>query len=117
MPDLAVSQTNRSGISPSYAGSPSDDSDNLVTTESYDFNNDGAVIVHIKNGATAGEVAIETPNTVDGLAIPDRDVTISANTEYFIGPFPVEIYNNADRQVALTFTTPQTMELLALRMT
>ena len=115
MPDLPVNDVNRSGITPVYAGSPTDDAANLVTTESYDFVNDSNVVIHIRNQTTAGLVSIETPRDLDGLSVADRVVDILADTEVFIGPFPVDVYNNTERKVALTFTTPNTMELLAIR--
>ena len=43
--------------------------------------------LHVKNGSGAPiTVTVDTPGTVDGLAIADPDTVIAAGTEQFIGP-------------------------------
>ena len=53
--------------------------------------------MHVKNAGGGGVVvSIDTPGTVDGLAIPSLDVTVPAGEERFIGPFPRNVYNQDD---------------------
>lgn len=88
------------------AGIDLTDSGGLSTSDTYKFNNDGKTFLHIKkSGAGACTVTISTPNTVDGLAIADLTVSVPATTgDKMIGPFPREIYNDANGQVSVTFS-------------
>lgn len=56
------------------------------------------VFLHVINGGGGDvTVTVETPNTVDGLAVADLDVVVTAGEERMIGPFPLALYgqNNA----------------------
>ena len=58
------------------------------------FSNDGHTILLLEN--TAGNtpaVVIKTGATVGGLAVADVTVTMVANQDKVVGPFPVNIYN------------------------
>ena len=107
--DLVVQDITRAGHTPTYNTTP------LLAVDDFYFPNNNRVFVFLKNGATAGSVTFETVQTIDGLAVDDRTVVIAASTEYFLGPFPGDVYNNADRQVHMTFVTPVTMEIAILR--
>lgn len=67
----------------------------LNVSDSYQINNDGNTILHFKkSGLGACTVTVDTPYTVDGLAIAQRTITIPASTgDVFAGPFPRDIYN------------------------
>lgn len=56
--------------------------------------NSGRMWIHFLNGsASACEVTVATPGTVDGLAIDELVVDVPAGEDWFIGPFPPDIYN------------------------
>lgn len=86
---LTVQDIVRTGLEATY--SAGDDVNN------HSFDNTGEnVVLHVKNGATAVNVTISTPNTVDGLAIADRVVTVAGTSEAIIGPFPNAVYGTVD---------------------
>lgn len=67
--------------------------------------NDGKTFVYVNNGGGAPiTVTVLTPGTVDGLAIADRAVTVANATNRLIGPFPKDIYNQADGTVHVNFS-------------
>lgn len=69
------------------------------------FLNYGNQFIHVKNGHSGDQtVTIETPGTVDGLAISNRSVVVTAGEERFIGPFPPAYYNNSTGYVSLTYS-------------
>ena len=90
--ELALQSTARTGLNPTYSA---------ATVDGFGINNASEqVILHVKNGnAAACTVTIQTPKTIDGLALPDLTVSVPATTgDRFIGPFPKALYN----QVSVT---------------
>lgn len=87
---LTVQETSRDGLAASYTAGDA--------TNGHQVDNSGQkTIVHIKNGGGGAVVAtFVTGLTVDGLAVADRTVTISAGTDEFIGPFASATYGNVD---------------------
>lgn len=84
------------------------------TSNTYQFLNDGRTKVFINNATNANCVAtIVTPNTVDGLAVTDRAVSVPTLKAYMVGPFPPDIYNNDSGYLAMTFD--QAVEITAVR--
>lgn len=88
---LSVQSTARTGLEAAYTA---------ATADGHAFDNTREnVFLHVKNGAGADTtVTISTPATVDGLAIPDRTVVVTASEDRFIGPFPKGLYNNDDSE-------------------
>lgn len=86
---LSLQTTVRSGLEPAYTA---------ATADGEGIDNDSQrVVLHVKNaGGGAVVVSLDTPGTVDGLAIPSLDVTVPAGEERFIGPFPKNVYNQND---------------------
>lgn len=82
------------------------------------FANDGRMFVEVKNTAVAAHtVTIQTPGTVDALAIAERTVIIPANTgDVMIGPFPPSVYNQADGMVYLDIDVATTTTLAVIRL-
>ena len=103
---LTVQKISRSGLAPSYGAANADGS--------YVPNN-GRVFLHCKNSNAAGRnVTIVTPNTVDGLTIGDRIVTIPALTgDKMIGPFPPEIYGSI---LTITFDAVTDLTIAAIQL-
>lgn len=58
------------------------------------FFNNGRTWVEVAN-ASGGpiNVTIQTPRTVDGLAVADQVVAVADGTRKKIGPFPADTYN------------------------
>lgn len=87
-------------------------------SNTYLIRNPGNVILHFKkSGAGACVVSITTPNAVDGLAIPSKTVTVPATTgDRFIGPFPPDIYNdaNGDLEFGVDEVTGLTLAVLQI---
>lgn len=74
------------------------------------------VFVHIKNASGADcEVTFVTPNEVDGNAIADLVVDVTAGEERFVGPFPAAIYGAGDtEQVAVSWESVTDSSLAVL---
>jgi len=88
--ELALQSTARTGLNPTYSA---------ATVDGFAINNASEqVILHVKNGNAAScTVTVQTPNTIDGMAVPDLTVSVPATTgDRFIGPFPKALYNKND---------------------
>jgi hypothetical protein len=88
--ELTLQATVRTGLNPSYTAAAAD---------GHSFDNESQrVALHVKNaGGGPVVVTINTvPPTLDGLAIPDLQVTVPAGEERFIGPFPKDLYTQDD---------------------
>jgi hypothetical protein len=84
------------------------------TANDYYFKNNGRVKLFVKNttGSTV-TITVETPNTVDGLAITDKTATLANNKEALLGPYPPSDYNDANQKVHVTFN--QAVDIVAVR--
>ena len=110
---LTVQQTARTGLVATYTDSSS--TVPLTTTDTFFANNNGRTFLHVQNGATDVVVTVHTPNTVDGLAVADRAVTVTADTEAFIGPFQPDVYNGADHQMSFEFDDVSNVSVAVVR--
>lgn len=104
---LAVEEVSRAGLSPTYTASGA--SPLLNVADTFIFNNTGREqLIFKKTGAGACTVTLSTPNTVDGLAIADRTVTVPAGNitpqEIHIGPLPPAHYNTPGTSLLAGFT-------------
>ena len=94
---LTVRDTSRS------AGVNVTDLDTAVTSaDAFFAPNNGNVRLIVVNAAGANNVTVTTPNTVDGLAVADLVISLTASKTYVLGPFPPAIYNNSAGQVRFT---------------
>jgi hypothetical protein len=82
--ELAVQAVSRQGLDPNYTA---------ANVDGHSVQNDGRMLLHVKNGATAVVVTLDIARTVDGQAVVDPTVTVPDSEERFIGPFPAEPYN------------------------
>lgn len=107
---LAVQAVNPSGVTPSYTS--------VLTANTYLVNNNGNVLLHIKNaGASSCTVTIETPHTVGGLAIADKTVVVPATTgDVMIAAFPPGIYNGSNSNMKVTFSSEDSVSVAAVRL-
>lgn len=105
---LAVQQIVRTGLEPTYSN---------ANAEGHAMPNGGTEVLHVKNGDESPiNVTIQTPNTVDGLAIADRVVAVPAGEERFIGPFPRATYNQGADEVYVDFSAVTSVTCAALRL-
>jgi hypothetical protein len=75
---VTTQKITRAGLNPSYTA-PNADGDIIDA---------GSVDLHVKNGGGSQiTVTVETPGTVDGVAIADLSVVVPAAGERLIGPF------------------------------
>jgi len=67
-------------------------------TNDHSFLNNGRTILQVRNTAGSSKTFdVVTPNTVDGLAVSDRTVTVAAGKTVYVGPFPRSIYSGTDQ--------------------
>lgn len=79
------------------------------------FTNTGVEVIHIKNASVGSiDVTIDTPATVDGLAVAQRTVAVGAGAEKFIGPFPPSTYNDTGGFVNLSYSGVTTLTIAVL---
>ena len=72
-------------------------------------------VLHVKNASGASvTVTIPTPGTVEGLAVADRTVTVTAADDRFIALGTADIYKSAgeDAYVDYSATTSVTVAVL-----
>lgn len=84
--ELTVQDIDRDGLVAEYTAGNADDG--------HSFDNTGEnVFLHVKNAGTANvTVEILTALTIDGIALPSKEVVVDAGDEAFIGPFSRAIY-------------------------
>jgi hypothetical protein len=107
---LTVQQINRNPLTPTYSSANGSGGNSIP-------NNDGQIFVIVKTVGTGCVVTVSTPGTVDGLAIADKTYTLGTNAERHIGPFPPNVYNQADGSVYLDFDSVTSVTLSAERLT
>lgn len=85
---LSVQQIARAGIVPAYTAGDA--------ANGHQFANNEKTFLHVKNaGVGSITVTLQTPGSVDGLAVADRTVTVANGAEKMIGPFPAAAYNQS----------------------
>jgi len=86
-------------------------------TDGHRFANDGRTFILCVNTAVACTLTFQTPGTIDGLPVDNRDeiVPINAVGEFY-GPFPPNIYNQSDGTVFIDVDTETTCNLGAFRL-
>ncbi len=97
------------GLTPSYTA---------ANVDGHSIVNDGKkTFLQIKNtGVSACVVTIQTPGTVDGLAVTERTATVGATTgDKMIGPFPQEYYNQADGTIYVDFDQVTSVTCAAIK--
>jgi len=109
-PTIQEITTASSGLTPAYAAGSA--------TETYLIPNNGAVFLHVKKtGLGDCTVTVPTPGTVGGFAIADYTATVLATVgDKMIGPFLPLIYNDANGQIAVTFSEVTGLTFAVLRL-
>lgn len=109
--ELTVQKVLPSGLNASYSA---------ANVDGEAFNNASEdVVLHVKNGSGGGlTVTIQTPLQKDGLDVAERQVSVPAGEDRFIGPFRREVYAKLDatlniQQAVWVDTSTQTSITLA----
>lgn len=106
---LTVQEVVRTGITVSLTAAQ--------TTDGNSAPNDGNTYFEVKV-ATAGActVTVQTPGTVDGLAIADRTISVPGTTgDKVFGPFPPDKYNQADGSIYIDVSKACTIGAFRLK--
>ena len=105
---LTVQQIARAGITPSFTSANAD---------GHTILNDGKTFLEVRNGSGADiTVTIDTPQTVDGLAVAQRTVTVGATTgDKMIGPFTTDYNQTGTEYILVTFSAVTTVTCAAFR--
>jgi hypothetical protein len=87
MAAIGVQVITRSGVTPSLGA---------VVEEGDSFANDGNTFVEILNssGANAYTVTFDANGSYKGVALQDVEVSIPANGNKLVGPFPIEAFGS-----------------------
>ena len=73
----------------------------VTSADGFTFPNDGNTRLRVDNDAGALALVFAIQKTLDGQSVT-RTVTVTASESWVIGPFPMELYNNADDLVVCT---------------
>jgi len=106
---LTVNEVVRAGV----AFSPS-----AANVDGHSLANDrnAALFLYVNNGSGSSvTVTIQTPGTVDGLAVADRTVAVAAAAEKLIGPFPSGVYDQSDGAVYVDFSAVTSVTVAAFK--
>lgn len=80
------------------------------------FANDGRVFFEVLNGGSSITVTFTTPATVQGEPIADRAVTVAGGARKKIGPFPTDIFNDANGLVSVAYSAVTSVTVAAYRL-
>jgi hypothetical protein len=81
------------------------------------FANDGRMFVDVVNGSASSiNVTVQTPVTVDGLAVADLVVAVPAGESRKIGPFPPGYYNQTDGMVYVDYSAVTDVTVALMRL-
>lgn len=105
---LNYQQIARTGLDPTLAA---------ANVDGNQFANDGRMFLRVVNGSGAPiNVTIQTPGTVEGLAIAERVVSVTNGETRDIGPFAPNIYNQSDGMVYVDYAAVGSLTVAVLRL-
>lgn len=73
----------------------------VTSADGFTFPNDGHTVLIVTNDVGDLALVFTIQKTLDGQSVT-RTATVTASQEWVIGPFPVELYNDADDLVTCT---------------
>ena len=105
---LTVQEISLTGLNPSYVAAEGDGNS---------FTNLGDVFIHVKN-ASGGSitVTVQTPATVQGVAVEEVPVSVPASGERMIGPFPPSVFNQSDATVYVDYSAVTSLTVAAVKL-
>lgn len=91
-----------------------------ANTDGHAFENDGATVLLLVNTNASGRtITVQTPGTVDGLAVADLSISIAAGNvtvqRLITATFPRVIYNQSDRTVYVDYSATAGLSVAAVR--
>ena len=110
--DLPVQEVPVAGVALSFTAANAD---------GHSISNDGKTFLYVKNGSGAPiNVTLQTPGTVDGLAVADRVVAVPAGGERIISDLRPDAYNRPPtgtdpNEVYVDFSAVTTVSVAAFR--
>lgn len=107
--ELAVQDVSRVGGTATYTA---------ANVDGHSVQNDGRMLLHVKNGAVNVVVTLVITRTIDGQAPANRTVTVIATEDWFIGPFPSDSYNQGGTvgdKIHIDFDDISNVTIAALR--
>jgi hypothetical protein len=107
--ELVIQEVVRAGTAPVYAA---------ANAAGHSLPNSTREFVHVKTGGVPCTVTVRIGSViVDGLSVADRPITVGANSERMVGPFPHQTYNQADGSgVHLDFDSVVAVTIAAFRL-
>jgi hypothetical protein len=87
-----------------------------------EFDNDGENVLLYVNNASGGDitVSVDTPNTMDGIAVGTKDAVVSAGTEEVLGPWPNAVYGQVSgaitNSIQITYSGVTSLTVCAIKM-
>jgi len=73
----------------------------VTSADGFTFPNDGHTVLYVENDAEDLALVFAIQATLDGQSVT-RTVTVAASENWFVGPFPTALYNDADDLVTCT---------------
>lgn len=104
---LAIQAPSSGGLTPNYSA---------ANVDGHSIVNNGQVMMIVKNASAAAiNVTAQTPGIVDGLALPDKVVSVAAGGERHFrwDPGP---YNQADGTVYVDFSAVTSVTVAAFQL-
>jgi hypothetical protein len=81
------------------------------------FVNDGRTFLEVLNGSGGSiNVTFTTPALVQGIAVSDPVVAVGAGVRKKIGPFPTELFNDANGAVGVAYSAVTTVTVGAFKL-
>lgn len=107
MATLSVQSVTTAGLEATYA---------TAAGGGDEFSNDGDTIVHVKNGS-GGDITVTIASQIacNQGSTHNTAVVVTAGEERFIGPFPVDRYNDSDGMVQLTYSGVTSLTLRPMK--
>ena len=107
---LTVSSVARAGINCT-------DLDAAANADGNYFTNTGFEFLYALNGdGSATTITLVNQLTIDGATVTAKTVSVPAGKAMLIGPFPTEIYNDANGRMNLTYSSVTSLTVLACKM-
>lgn len=94
--NLATQTPTSSGITPAYTA---------ANVDGFAILNSGKTVLTVKNGNAASiNVTVQTPGSIDGLALPDKVIAVPAGGERDIGNLAPNVYNQTTGEIYVDFS-------------
>lgn len=104
---LAPQEISRAGLNPVLSA---------ANVDGHWIVNDGKTYLEVLNGSGASiNVTLVISKTIDGVTSSGKVIAVPAGERRKIGPFPADIYNQADGSVNVNFSAVTTVTVGAFR--